>query len=623
MILFRTKTQQEKEEHREMQKQIVKSSLTSAAIVSFLVMLFELFFYVNSIRHPRSFGALGVWYRACYMTLLVSSAVGFLLVQYIRTHYEKKYWIMLILGPIYSVIFSTWSLAVTYLDCLKSAKCSPILFMTVMICIPTCMYIQPLFYVVLDLAASGIMLWMTIYAPGGGDTADILNFFVYAVIQVIVSMFLLFNRYSYFKSVRAGLLNEQKARKAVEAKAATLSSMSHELRTPLNAILGMNELISRTDEQGELNEYTESIRVAGDSLLGLVNDMLDFSKLEAGKMKLNESAYNLSELMDRVYNIMHVLAENKGLTFRIRVEQRTPEILYGDGQKLQQLLINLINNAVKYTKEGSVVLEVSVDRGSPDKLCVTVADTGIGIRQEDIPFLFDSFSQVDDEYNHRIEGTGLGLMICERIVHLMQGEIGVESEFGKGSEFWFSVPQRIVDGTPIERLVWEELHTDSESKAKAVTEPKEGNAGAYTTAEDIRSEAVQAEATVAETKAMPRILVVDDTAMNLILFTKFLEKEPVLVDTAESGARCLEMVADQKYDMIFLDHLMPEMDGVETLKRLRESGIEWCKTVKVVALTANGGDEARQEYLELGFDEYLAKPIALPLLLEMVASLSM
>ena len=170
------------------------------------------------------------------------------------------------MSPVYSFIIVTWALTITYLDCLKSQKFSPILFMTILLCIPACMYMNPVFYLILDLAASAVMLWMAIYAPGGGDSADILNLLVFMIIQVIVSMFFLSTKYGYYRSVRQSLLNEQKARKAVEAKAATLSNMSHELRTPLNAILGMNELIVREDKGSLLGEYTDNIRLAGDNL---------------------------------------------------------------------------------------------------------------------------------------------------------------------------------------------------------------------------------------------------------------------------------------------------------------------------------------------------------------------
>lgn len=339
------------------------------------------------------------------------------------------------MSPFYSFLIVAWALSITYLDCLKSQKCSPILFMTILLCIPACMYINPLYYLILDLAAGGIMLWMAIYAPGGGDSADILNLLVFMIIQVIVSMFFLSTKYGYYRSVRQSLLNEQKARKAVEVKAATLSNMSHELRTPLNAILGMNELIVREDEVNRYEEYTDNIRLAGDNLQGLINDMLDFSKLEAGKMTVNAVSYDLAQLLGQVYNIMYVLANRKGLYFQIQVDQNTPKCLKGDSKRISQLMINLVNNAVKYTKTGGVTLSVGFDVSVVPKLCVRVEDTGIGIKEQDIPYLFDAFSRVDEEQNHHIEGTGLGLMICDRFVSLMHGQIGVESTYGKGSVF--------------------------------------------------------------------------------------------------------------------------------------------------------------------------------------------
>lgn len=601
--IFHRKTPEEKLEHKEMVKQIVKSCMTSSCIVLGCIILFELFFYVNSIKHPKSFRNLLVWYQGCYVTLLFSSIICLVLCIFCWCNYEKRYRYMKCMSPVYSFIIVTWALTITYLDCLKSQKFSPILFMTILLCIPACMYMNPVFYLILDLAASAVMLWMAIYAPGGGDSADILNLLVFMIIQVIVSMFFLSTKYGYYRSVRQSLLNEQKARKAVEAKAATLSNMSHELRTPLNAILGMNELIVREDKGSLLGEYTDNIRLAGDTLQGLINDMLDFSKLEAGKMAVNAVSYNLAQLLGQVYNIMYVLAEKKGLSFRIQVEQNTPKSLKGDSKRISQLMINLVNNAVKYTKTGGVTLSVGFDVSVVPKLCVRVEDTGIGIKEQDIPYLFDAFSRVEDEQNHHIEGTGLGLMICDRFVRLMHGEIGVESTYGKGSVFWFRIPQEVVDAGEMEQTCWGPERMDTPSQ-----KPQ-------------RERIALPDRQIPETEGRPRVLVVDDTPMNISVFKKLLEKEPLIVDTADSGEQCLSMIEDSQYDMIFLDHMMPGMDGVETLKNIRSFGPPWCKKIKIVALTAGGGDEAKEEYLQMGFDDYLAKPILFQKLLDIVTPL--
>ena len=602
--IFHIKTPEEKLEHREMVKQIVKSCMTSSCIVLGCIILFELFFYTNSIKHPKSFGNLLGWYQGCYLTLLFSSIICLILCIFCWCNYEKRYWYMKWMSPFYSILIVAWALTITYLDCLKSQKCSPILFMTILLCIPACMYINPVFYLMLDLATSGIMLWMAVYAPGGGDSADILNLLVFMVIQVIVSMFFLSTKYGYYRSVRQSLLNEQKARKAVEVKAATLSNMSHELRTPLNAILGMNELIVREDEVNRYGEYTDNIRLAGDNLQGLINDMLDFSKLEAGKMTVNTVSYDLARLLGQVYNIMYVLAEKKGLYFRIQVEQNTPKCLKGDDKRISQLMINLVNNAVKYTKTGGVTLSVGFDVSVVPQLCVRVEDTGIGIKEQDIPYLFDAFSRVDEEQNHHIEGTGLGLMICDRFVSLMHGKIGVESTYGKGSVFWFMIPQEVVDAGAVEQTSW-----GTDKRETPVKKPQKEHAVLDDSQE-----------TMVITNR-PRVLVVDDTPMNISVFKKFLEREPLVVDTADSGEQCLHMIEASQYDMIFLDHMMPGMDGVETMKNIRSFEAQWCKEVKIVALTAGGGDDAREEYLQMGFDDYLAKPIQLKKLLDMVATL--
>jgi len=605
--LISNKSNQNSYDHNEMVKSIVKSCMNSTCVVLSCIIVFELFFYINSWIHPKGFRDLIIWYRACYLSLLIASIIGLILVIYSRRDYDRRYSIIEWMSPIYSTIITVWALAVAYLDCLKTQTCSAIIIMTIMLCIPACIYVNPKFFITLNIIANILMLCILIWAPGGGKTPIILNYAVFMIIQPIVSGFFLTTKYNYYKTTQEVVKNEQNARKAVEAKANTLSNMSHELRTPLNAILGMTELIRRKDSDNQMTEYTDNIVLAGDSLLALVNDMLDFSKLEAGKMRVIVSSYSLSKILSNVFGIMNVLARNKGLDFKITVDKGTPNDMVGDAQRIQQLIINLVNNAIKYTRVGGVELRIHMEKADISLLCVEVIDTGIGIKQEDIPYLFDSFSQVDEEANHHIEGTGLGLMICERFVKLMDGEIGVKSVYGEGSNFWFKIPQKVEKENEVISGNW---NTQNITYEIPVPEKMENNS-------PVKSKESKDKAS----KKKARVLVVDDSPMNLKVFVKFLENEPLIIDTADSGMSCLEMIKNNKYDMIFLDHLMPEMSGIETLAKIRESSDDWCKEVKIIALTANGGEHARDEYIGYGFNDYLSKPIHINELLSMVESL--
>ncbi len=368
-----------------------------------------------------------------------------------------------------------------------------------------------------------------------------------------------------------------------EAKSAFLSNMSHELRTPINAVLGMDEMILRESEEENITAYAEDIRNAGKSLLGLINDILDFSKIEAGKMEIIPVDYELSSVINDLFNMVRTKLEGKGLEFFLKVNPDMPHLLKGDEIRLKQVITNILSNAVKYTEKGSITFELGYEmKGEKEMdLLVSVRDTGIGIREEDLKKLFTAFERIEEKRNRTIEGTGLGMNITQNLLNMMGSTLQVKSVYGEGSDFHFCLRQGVNSREPIGDV--EETYRKSLEKREKYR----------------------------ESFRAPRsdILVVDDTPMNLSVIRGLLKRTQIRIDTAESGFECLEMIKEKRYDIIFLDHRMPEMDGIETLQRIKEEGDSLQQGVPVVALTANAVSGAREEYLKAGFDDYITKPV--------------
>jgi signal transduction histidine kinase/CheY-like chemotaxis protein len=386
-------------------------------------------------------------------------------------------------------------------------------------------------------------------------------------------------------------LAKEEAERANETKSLFLSNMSHEIRTPINAVLGMNEMILREYNDPQLIEYASNIQASGKTLLFLINDILDLSKIESGKMDIIPVNYKLGDILRELYQMISFRAEEKNLALSFEVDETTPAELFGDEVRIKQIVTNILTNAVKYTKKGSVRLQVNYEQTSEDmvKLKISVADTGIGIRKEDMGALFESFRRLDETENRHIEGTGLGMSITLSLLHMMDGSLNVDSEYGKGSVFTVEIPQKI---TGDEKLgSWEKIrHTAGNATSRA---------GTFTAPD-------------------ARILVVDDNPMNLTVVRGLLKRTKVQLETAASGKECLEKVKQEDFDMVFLDHMMPDMDGIETLQRLRKLGSGNSATVPVIALTANAVSGAREMYLEAGFDNFLTKPIDSALLEGMI-----
>ncbi len=406
--------------------------------------------------------------------------------------------------------------------------------------------------------------------------------FIFMIVISIVGVSRMINRFvSWQEESNEELIEAVNTAIAAEkAKSRFLAQMSHEIRTPINTVLGMNEMILRESGNGEIKEYAGNIRSAGKSLLGLINSILDFSKIEEGKMEIIPVRYNTVEMIENMINSVRKRADDKGLKFTAHIDPNLPSALYGDDMRVTQVATNLLTNAVKYTQEGSVDLFVDGTRsGENISLNVSVKDTGIGIKKEDMGRLFESFTRLEETRNRNIEGTGLGMSIVNRLLDMMGSNLIVKSEYGKGSEFAFSVSQAIADAAPI---------GDFEQRVKESLGRADDDTYVY--APDAK------------------LLAVDDNRMNLLVINNLLKLNGIKPDNVSSGQEALDILREKSYDLILLDHMMPDMDGIETLKKAKEKDLipEGCH---VIALTANAVAGARESYIKEGFDDYLSKPI--------------
>ncbi len=416
--------------------------------------------------------------------------------------------------------------------------------------------------------------------------------FVLMITVAIIVVVLMINRFIRWQEETNDRLVKaaETAVAGEKAKSRFLAQMSHEIRTPINAVLGMNEMILRESKDEATLDYAQNIKSAGRTLLSLINSILDFSKIEEGRMEIIPVKYDTAAVIESSVNSVSERAKNKGLVFEAHIDPTLPVSLYGDDLRITQVVSNLLTNAVKYTNEGRIDLFVD-GKGTENDMIdirIRVKDTGIGIKEEDLGKLFDSFTRLDETRNRNIEGTGLGMAIVGRLLDMMNSKLEVTSVYGEGSEFAFTVRQRIIDPHPI---------GDQDRKKKAGGESATEK---YLYAKDAK------------------VLVVDDNKMNLIVITSLLKQNGIKPDTVMSGAEALDKMSTNRYDVVMLDHMMPDMDGIETLEAAKRDGLIH-EGMRTIALTANAVSGAREEYLEAGFDDYLSKPIDVAELEEVLA----
>ena len=438
------------------------------------------------------------------------------------------------------------------------------------------------------------------YQLSSQTRSTIISYIVILLLSLLVAAGLSMITVRPFVRAQGELLAEKvRAESANHAKSDFLANMSHEIRTPINAVLGMNEMILREDQRAQelaksdsaevmetlknIGVYANDVKNAGHNLLAIINDILDFSKIEAGKMDITEAPYQLSSLLNDLNNMILFKAQDKRLDFKIDVDRTLPDDLYGDEVRVRQILTNILGNAVKYTEKGSIRLTLRGEEQGDGTILLKaeVCDTGIGIRPEDKDKLFTKFQRLEMEKNSTVEGTGLGLVITQRLLDMMGGTISVESEYGKGSVFTVTIPQRIVSNVSVGNF-----------QERFETNMQKG--GAYK--ESFRA-------------PFAKVLVVDDTRINLAVVSNLLKSTLMHIETSLSGAEAVKKAEDTEYDLILMDQRMPEMDGTEALHKIREtSGGKNTKT-PVICLTADAVIGAKERYLSEGFSDYLTKPI--------------
>lgn len=384
---------------------------------------------------------------------------------------------------------------------------------------------------------------------------------------------------------------KQYADEANKAKSEFIANVSHEIRTPINAVLGLDEMILRESRDEKIRHYARDIKSAAQTLHSLINEILDMSKMESGKMEILPVNYNMRSLVNDTINVIQLKMDEKQLQFNVNVDPSIPAGYNGDEVRVKQVLSNILSNAVKYTNEGSVTMTITGEKllAKRELLHVRIEDTGIGMTRENLNDLFEEFRRFDNEKNRNVEGTGLGMSITMKLLKLMGTELNVSSVYGEGTTFYFDLEQGIWDETPLG-----DFRKESYSTTVQYTYEKSFEAP--------------------ETK----VLVVDDNAINRKVFIGLLKDTKLSIDEAESGPECLNMCRKNKYDLIFMDHMMPDMDGIETFRQLKVMEDNLSRRAKVIMLTANAISGARENYLEEGFDDFMAKPIVPDKLEEMI-----
>lgn len=571
---------------REAVKSAYYGSLRPTHVMLSITFIMCLLFLLLSFVRPDLFGETVFYHRICYAILFAASILWFIYARRAALDYENRYRTVFVVNAVIGSFTYAWAIGLAFVNLMVRKGMDTTIFMTVSLIVPLCVYLNPLEYILIALLSNAAMIFLLFSAPVFGweySFTNSVNFVVFSVFQIAMGVTMLYTKYRLHKQLVTAARQHDEIEMLNKAQNRFFSNMSHEIRTPINTIIGLNEMILRENVSEEVAEDAANIKAAGKLLLNLINDILDMSKIQSGKMQLTYAPYRSGNMLSDIVGMLWIRAKEKKLEFHVDVSPDVPAELVGDEVRVKQILINVLNNAIKYTKEGTVSLTVQCEK-KENKVCnviYTVSDTGIGIKTEDIPYLFSAFKRVDENATRHIEGTGLGLSIVKQLVDLMGGKVTVNSVYTKGSTFIIEIPQRV---------------------------EREGNVGEY----DFSKIDVKTRPEYVPKFEAPeaRILVVDDNEANLMVVSKLLRDTKVRIDTVRSGAEALKRTLNVKYDVIFMDHLMPEMDGIECHRKIKEQTGGRCRETSVVILTANADEESKALYAKENFDGYLSKPVS-------------
>ena len=574
------------ERNPEIEKYVYQTALKVDFWFFLALTLYEVFHMVYTFVFADSYGENVLWSRLAYGFSGIALALFSVACFYVMKDYDRRYKILKYANVLCTVAILGLSIVVTILDSIRSGVMDTTLIIVMSCIMPILLYMPISAFLAVFLISNGTVLYyyITLALQDGTKYGAVKYYSIFIVIWVIMSTIIMYVKYRLYERVLESDRQKKEIEKLNAAQNRFFSSMSHEIRTPINTIIGLNEMILRENVSDEINEDASNIRSAGNMLLHLINDILDMSKLDSGQMQLTPVSYKTGDMLSDIVGMLWIRAKDKGLEFKIDVAPDLPGELFGDEVRVKQILINVLNNAIKYTKEGSVTLNIQCRKEESNNVTViySISDTGMGIKKESIPYLFTAFKRVDETENRYIEGTGLGLSIVKQLVDLMGGKITVNSVYTKGSTFIIEIPQRIVSGSTV----------------GAIDLSKRNN---ILRMEDYHQSFEAPEANV---------LVVDDTETNLMVVEKLLRDTKVNVVTVTSARAALEKTTEMQFHVIFMDHLMPEIDGIECMHMIRDQKGGLCKESKIVALTANAGGDIKALYVKEGFDGYLVKPIS-------------